>query len=295
MQFFGKWNDKKIFAGKVGLIILLCLCCVAIVKLSMPMTAKSEIDAYKHVNTDETFIITEADENMKPGDAESIDLSDVSNVEICAAGEYVLTGKGSNTIVINSQDQIVHLFLDNVEVHTNCGPALLIKSAGKVIITIVKDSTNVLQDAAIYTGYEDYDAAIFSQADLTINGDGVLNVYGYYEDAIHTKDIIKVLGGQVFIQAKQDGIKGNDGALIRPQKLSIESEKYGVRTTKNGKQYKGDIDICAGDISIIAGEYAIVSGANLYVRECKLYCKSVVSDMDIAGDQFIDEGSYVNE
>lgn len=295
MRFLKRWNDQSLYIGKLCLIVILCVCCIGLAKVAMAATDSSTDELSDAANAAETFLITDLDQSDQMTDPITVDLSKSDEVIIDAAGEYLLTGSGSHTIIIDAQDQIVHLFLGGMEVRTNCGPALLVKSAGKLIITVMDGSMNTLRDAGSYTGYEDYDAAIYSQTDITMNGNGVLNIYGYHEDAIHTKDIFKLLDGQIYIQAKQDGIKGNDGVLIKSDELTIESEKYGIRTTKNGKQHKGDIDICGGNVSIIAGQNAIVSGANLYVRDSSLYCKSVVSDMDIAGKKYIDEECYTNE
>lgn len=295
MQFLKKRNEKWILAGKIGLIVLLCLGCVLAVRLGTSIATKNAAENPEQPGNAETFFLTDADQLTVQENPTVIDLSETDTVTIDDAGEYVLTGQGNTPVVVDAQDQIVHLYLKNVEIRTNCGPAIAVKSAGKVVITLIDETTNILQDAAVYTGYEDYDAALFSQSDLTINGNGVLYVYGYYEDALHSKDIIKLLGGQVFLQAKDDGIKGNDGVLVAAEKLSIESERYGIRTTKSGKQHKGDIDICGGAVSIIAGQHALVTDADLYVRGCSLYCKSVVSDMDVAGKQYIEEECYVNE
>ena len=295
MQFLKKQNKKWILAGKVGLIIVLCIGCVVTVKIGFSITQESKAEQFESPKADATFLITDADQVTEQSNPVVVDLTETETYTINEAGEYVLTGQGSGPVVIDAQEQIVHLYLDQLEIRTNCGPAIAVKSAGKVIITLVEGSTNVLQDAAVYTGYEDCDAALYSQSDLTINGDGTLYVYGYYEDAIHSKDIVKFLGGQVYLQAKDDGIKGNDGVLVKSKELSIESEKYGIRTTKSGKQHKGDIDICSGDISIIAGQHSFVTDADLYVRNCMLYCKSVVSDMDVAGERYVEEECYVNE
>lgn len=295
MQFLKKQNKKWILAGKIGLIIVLCIGCVAAVIIGTSITQESKAEQFESPKEDETFLITDADQVTQQGNPVVVNLAETAAYVISEAGEYVLTGQGSEPVVIDAQEQIVHLYLDQAEIRTNCGPAIAVKSAGKVIITLVEGSTNVLQDAAIYTGYEDYDAALYSQSDLTINGNGSLYVYGYYEDAIHSKDIVKLLGGKIYLQAKDDGIKGNDGVLAKPSELSIESEQYGIRTTKSGKQHKGDIDMCGGDISIISGQHSFVTDADLYVRDCKLYCKSVASDMDVAGERYVEEECYVNE
>ena len=295
MQFLKKQSEKSIRVGKILLIVLLCIGCILVVKLGLAMKPSYQAETINDAGAKETFELTALDQTVEQHEPQEINLSEWSDNTIDQTGEYVLSGQADYPIIIDTADENVHLFLNNVEIRTNNGPAVIIRSTGKTIITLVTGSTNILQDAATYKGFEDYNATLDCQSDLTINGDGALYVYGYQNGAIHSKDIVKILGGQIYVQAKHDGIRGNDGVLTAPEKLSIESEQYGIRTTKSGKNNKGVIDICGGNISIIAGRYAFVTDSDLYIRGCKLYCKSVVSDMDVNGKQYIEEGCFVNE
>lgn len=295
MRFSRKQSEKSIFISKILMIVLLCTGCIVAVMLGLTIKPSKKDDIIINSETIKIFTLTELDQTTEQHEPTVIYLSESPSDVINHAGEYILSGKTDAPIVIDTADENVHLFLNNVEVRTSNGPAIFVRSAGKVIITLVDGSTNILQDAASYKGYEDYDAALDCPVDLTINGDGTLYVYGYYEDAIHSKDIVKLLGGQIYIQAKRDGIRGNDGVLITSDKLSVESEQYAIRTTKSGKNNKGTIDVSGGDISIIAGQYGFVTDSDLYIRGCKLYCKSVISDADVGGNQYIEEDCFVNE
>lgn len=236
--------------------------------------------------------ITTADTTTAGQDPVFVDLETANSVcSITEPGCYLLSGTLSGKIEIDAQDQIVHLVLGGIEVESVSGPALQVISAGKVIVTIQEGTVNTLRDSATYPQGSQADACIYSECDLTINGAGSLNISGYYKDGIHAKDVVKILGADVFVQAKQDGIQGNDGIVVTCQTLTVQSERHGLYTTKFGKPAKGNIEIYNGDHSLIAGGYAISCAADLYVEQCSLYAIGVLDTYEVDGVTFIAEGS----
>ena len=247
------------------------------------------------IDENELLYVTDIDLTTEFSEPEFIDLSQADgNVIIEKGGEYVLAGECHQTITIDAHDELVHLFLNNVTVETAVGPALYIESAGKVVITLPEGTMNTLFDAAYYKN-EDLNATITASCDLTINGPGTLYVCGYYKDAIHSKDVVKVLGSTVQLKAKRYGIKGNDGMVLEPEYLTIESEKNGCQTSNAGKEDKGIIDIRGGELSIISGQYALSSVSDVYIREGNIYLNSVVGDIYTEGQQYIAEGVLSDE
>ena len=242
------------------------------------------------------FPVTKTDLDTDPGLGQEIDLTLVpEDYSITEGGSYILTGEYSGQITVDAEEQIVHLFLKDVRIHSRSGPAILVASAGKVIITLADGTDNAIEDSAHYRDSDHQDASIYSSCDLTLNGSGSLSLYGYYNDAIHSRDMVKILGGNIFIQSFGHGIQGNDGILINGDSLRIESKKSGLRTTKAGNDHRGTIDLCGGRIAIIAGEYAIASSGDLYVRSCTVTTDSVMGQMDVAGSRFLTEGCLEDE
>ncbi|MCM1224023.1 MAG: carbohydrate-binding domain-containing protein [Lachnospiraceae bacterium] len=247
-------------------------------------------------NYESAFIVTKADTNTNTSEAVRIDLSELDGECIISeAGSYLLTGTMSGKILIDAEDQIVHLILDDISVRCASGAALSVMSAGKVIITLNEDSVNNLRDSGTYNTDGEENACIYSTCDLTFNGLGILNIHGDYKDGIHSKDVVKVLGGDITIQAKRDGIRGNDGILICGDSLDIESEGTGLHTTKAENEKKGVIEISGGNVSIISGEYAIHSLGNLCVKDCSIFAKGILSKLRADGDSFIQEECLKNE
>ena len=235
--------------------------------------------------------LTDADKNTVQNNPTEIVFENEQQVYIIDnEGEYILSGDCEGQIQIDVQDKIVHLILENVEMQSENGPVIYVKSAAKVVITIPENSSCILMDSTYYDGYEESRSCIFSEDDLTINGKGSLQVYGNYKDAIRTKDILKVLDVNLDIRAKETGLRGNDGVLIQSANLNIQCEGTGIYTEKENKEMKGFVDIYKGTVDIISGEYGIDSAQNIYIRDCVADIFGTVQDITCFGEQYIEEG-----
>lgn len=266
------------------------------------LTGCNEVeDASASVNNEpvyeenELLYMTELDYSTVYNDPEFIDLAGTEGaLFIEDGGEYVLSGNAGETITVDAHDEIVHLFLNNLNVETVEGPAINIVSGGKVIITLMDGTVNTLFDAAYYLD-DELAGVISSACDLTINGSGVLYACGYYKDAIYTKDVFKLAGGTVQLKAKRNGIRGNDGILLSPENLIIESEKNGCQTTNANKENKGALEIQGGEISIVAGEYGLSAVSDVSIWDGIVHINSVIGDIYTEGQQYIAEGTYIHE
>lgn len=234
------------------------------------------------------YFCTRLDEDTAWDGALEVDLAQVDgDYRITEAGSYLLYGEYEGQICIDAEEQLIHLILKDVRIHSGSGSAVYVKSAGKVVITRMDGTTSILQDNAHYRGREDGDAVIYSACDLTVNGPGSLEIYGFYDCGIHSRDVVKVLDGALFIRAKGNGIQGNDGLYLSPAVLSIESEQNGLYSKKSDSEKKGAIDICGGEISIIAGAYGISSSQDLYVRDCSLWSNGVLGPFSVQGEEYL--------
>ena len=242
---------------------------------NFPYLAVTQID---HVN-----------EMTAPTDLNLSTLSD--GYEITEAGEYHLTGELRGSLIIDTPEENVHLFLDNVSITALSGPALYCKGANKLVITLMPDTKNYISDSGDYRAEETVESCIYCENDLTFNGTGELTVNGYYKDAIRAKDIIKILGGDYAIKCKRTAIHGTDGIVVTDGVISISSEKFGFKSTKSSIEGRGNIIISGGELSIIAGRYAFVTEkANLYIYDCTVYQRSVMSPYNVAGATLVQEG-----
>ncbi len=212
------------------------------------------------------FELTEADRDTEPSaDAERIDLSEASGeVVLSRPGDYVLSGDLTGRITVEAEEQVVHLFLNNVNVRCLSGPALNVKSAGKVIVTALSGTSNTFRDSGDYEVSANENACVYSVSDLTVNGEGKISVSGFYKDAVHSLDVVKILVKEIFVQAKRNGIRGNDGVYLSSEHADVQSEKDGIRTTKISSRVKGCLELENCGLSVISGGYALRSEGDLY-------------------------------
>src|SRR5690606_31379820 len=97
-------------------------------------------------------------------------------------------------------DATVRVVLNGVELNDKDNAPFNIVEAGKVIVTLQEGTQNILSDGADYVyadaAADEPDAALFSKADLVINGTGALEVDGNYKDGIASKDDLLIVSGQ---------------------------------------------------------------------------------------------------
>lgn len=214
---------------------------------------------------------TEPEDETK---AARIDLDACQNQALIEqSGDVRLFGSLEGQVVIDvDEDELVHLYLAGVDITSGNGPAVLVREASKLIVTLVSGTENVLADSPNYRDYEETPACFYSVCDLTINGDGALSVYGYHGDGIRGRDRVKLLDGSIEVQAKGDGIRGNDGILTRNVDLEVQSEKNGLRTANQGTGDRGVIEVNGGMLSVVAGKRGVYAASNLYLfpRVCSV-------------------------
>lgn len=174
----------------------------------------------------------------------NIDLSQyTSNITITKSGEYTLTGEFKKSILVNAESDVT-LILNGVDIENEDTSAIANISNNHLTIKLAENTINNLSDG----GASEYDACIYSNGKLIIEGNGTLNVYGNQEEgegiATETNDIT-INGGIINIACQDDGINaGGDGGLI----------------TING----GNIFIKANGDGIDSNKNLIINGGNVY-------------------------------
>ncbi len=225
-------------------------------------------------------------------DETAIDLSTCAyECLIQDGGYYRLTGQLDGRVRIDAEDQYVHITLDGASIESREGPALLVQSASKVVLTLADGSKNSFADSPSYRSFHDTESCVFSDCDLTINGAGALTVKGFYKDAIRSRDIIRILGGNISITSSRTGVHAADGILVAGGSLTVSSKNNGFKTTRYSSGGRGSIEISGGTLGIVAGEYAFVTyQGDLFIRDCTVRCKSVIDNYDVGGERHIESG-----
>lgn len=197
-------------------------------------------------------------------------------IKIENGGDYVLSGDYSGQIIVESEEN-VHLILSGVTVYNPMSP-IYVKSAKNVCITLATGTVNTISDSSEYT-YEDGEdepaAAVYSKADLTINGDGELTVNANYNKGIHSKDDLKLISGKIEVNSVGDAIKGKDCLLIKDGEINITTGVDGLKSNNDTNEEKGyviieggKINISAGDDAVHAESWLIVYGGEINITEC---------------------------
>ncbi|HLN53984.1 MAG TPA: carbohydrate-binding domain-containing protein [Lentimicrobium sp.] len=188
-------------------------------------------------------------------------------VIINSTGNYRITGNLQGSILVTTDtSSLVRLILDNAVIENPSGPAILIESIKKAIINLAEGSQNSLTDGTTYIGQEpEVNSTLFSKSNLTIFGEGSLNVKGNFEDAVTSKDGLILKSGNVSINSVDEGIRGKDYLVIMGGELTIDAGGNGIVADNKASIYTGFVKIENGNITIsalgdgIAANYSVTS------------------------------------
>lgn len=146
----------------------------------------------------------------------TIDCTGSGEIGITTAGSYTLTGTLDGSVVVDVGEGDVELILDGLTVTSPDGPALWVRDAGSVTLTLADGSQNSLADSTLYSGQTDEEpnAAVFCDADLTIRGGGALSVTGHFDHAVRCKEALTVEDGALELSAVGKALKGREALRV---------------------------------------------------------------------------------
>ncbi len=187
---------------------------------------------------------------------------DGTNVVLNAEGTYILSGNFSgNTVIVAAGDaDKLQIVLNSCIIDNKNGPALYIKSADKVFITLAEGSVNKISDGKEYEYIDDetnVDSAIYSKEDLTINGSGTLTVVGNYKHGIVSKDELVIGAGTYDIISVKKAVNGKDCVKIYDCNMVINAGTDGICSNNDEKAERGFVYIENGNIDITSGNDGI--------------------------------------
>ncbi len=227
---------------------------------NIPVTKMSESELFsdRDLNPDYSEITAEVSLN---GNSAGITGNGVSvngsAVTISGEGIYHITGiLDDGQIIVDADKNKVQLVLDNASISCSNAPAIYVKSAKKVFITLADGSKNYVSDGADYSvtdSTDNPDSAIFSHDSLTINGSGELDVAGNYNDGIRSKDDIVITGGKITVNAVGDAIKGKDYVAVADGVLDLTAGQNGINASNKTDAEMGFVYIEGGDFNITSG------------------------------------------
>lgn len=214
---------------------------------------------FKHIKDNKN---TQTTETTKGTSSSEINLNNES-YEITKGGIYKFTGSIKDGSIITNTDDEVKIVLNSVEINNDSGPCIYIKGNGNTKIELVGE--NKLTGGSSYTDTE-LDGVIYSKADLTILGDGSLEVTSNYEDGIVTKDDLEIKGGTIIVTSADDGIKGKDSVTVEKSNITVNAGGSGIKSTNDEDYEKGYITINSGSFTINAVDNGIKSITKLTIN-----------------------------
>ncbi len=170
---------------------------------------------------------------------------------ITRPGSYELKGdlSGAQLCVEVDKTADVELILNNFTASCNTSAPLYIKSANQTDIVLAAGSINTLTDATMYqfpVGEDKPNACLYSSDDLTIKGDGTLNVNGRFNNGIGCKNDLRIKSGTINVTGVNNILKGNDSVEIEEATVTLRGGEDAIKADTETKEGKGYILITAG-------------------------------------------------
>lgn len=217
----------------------------------------------------------EVDTNITLGDTISIDGNgatvDGSKVVINSAGTYGFTGtlKDGQIVVNAGKEDNVRIVLNGVDITSSNSAPICSMSSKNTYLVLQEGSENIVTDGANYV-YEDEttdepNATIFSKDDLLISGTGKLTVNSNFNNAITSKDDLKISEADINITSIADGLRGKDSVTISSGNININASGDGIKSNNAEDTEKGYVLIEGGTINITSLEDGIQAETNVTV------------------------------
>lgn len=196
-------------------------------------------------------------------------------VTISEEGTYILSGSlaQGQIVVDGAKTAKIQIVLDDVSLSNESTAPIYIKEADKVFITMAEGSENTFSVTGTFqnSGESNVDAVIFSKADLTLNGNGVLKIEGKEGNGISSKDDLIVTGGTYEISAGGHGLEGKDAVRIADGIFEITVGKDGIHCENTEDLTLGNVYLAGGDFEIEAQQDGISGGSSLEIQDGTFY------------------------
>lgn len=199
--------------------------------------------------------------------AGTITLEQGKTETISKGGSYTVSGTITDGQMIVDTTDKVSLEFAGVSITNSNGAALQILNAKEVTLTLKESTENTLTDG----GAGEYNAALFSNDTLIIEGDGKLTVTGNQAHAIESDDDVIVNGGQLVLTAVKDGIHANDNITINGGSIEMAEGYEGIES-------KGDIIINGGSINLLCSDDGINAATDLTINGGEVYAQATIGD-----------------
>lgn len=226
-----------------------------------------------------------------------------SAVTILSPGIYVISGHlDDGQIVVSLNDGgTVQIVLDGADISSTGGAPVYINKADKAVISLMEGTKNRISQKYSYKTFSKKikKAAIYSSADLTINGTGTGTVYADHSSGIISEGTLKITGGNITVNALENGITGFDMLAANGGTINIKAAGNGMVSTNNTDNSKGLIVLDGGSYSISAGVSGIqaentllITGGDYTIKSNGLINKKESDSLKAASNLTINGGTF---
>ncbi len=225
-------------------------------------------DRDSETNYDESdAIIIQFDGNSAKTSDNSVKVNG-STITITEDATHIISGTlDDGMIIVDAPDTAkLQIVLNGVNITSSTSAPIYIKEADKVFITLVGENT--LSSGESYVAIDDsnIDAAIYSKQDLTLNGNGTLNVNSPAGHGIISKDDLVFTSGTYNIAAASHAIDANDSVRIKAAVITADAGKDGIHAENNDDASKGFVYIESGTLKIECEGDGISSGSYMQIE-----------------------------
>lgn len=183
-----------------------------------------------------------------------------SEVTITSKGVYRVSGTSEEvSIVINDDTKSgnIYLILDGVSMTNEKSPCIYVEACDKVIIQCVGENSLVYNNSDTQ---ESKDGAVYAKDDITVNGEGTLNITSKLHGIV-CKDDLKITGANINVNSDYIGIKSGSSLRIGGGVIDIDAQHDGIQVSDNDNDscfyfVNADLTVNAGfdGISVVSGD-----------------------------------------
>lgn len=260
----------------------------ATVKISSSSTSSNADDSS---TDDEMFTARDKEIGYDESECETITLSnnastsslksvriDGNTITVSEEGTYIVSGTLSDgqIIIDGDKNEKIRLILDGVTINSNTGAPIYVKQTDKLFITLAESSKNVLTNNKKFTadGDNNVDAVIFSKDDITLNGNGSLEITTNCGHGIVSKDDLKITSGTYSITSSSHALDGKDSVRIASGTFTLNSDKDGIHSENVDDTSLGFIYIAGGTFRITSDGDGMDASAYMTILNCNATIKS---------------------
>ena len=214
------------------------------------------------LDTEELFTSRDLEQTPDLSEAHTITVSDRQQITISSEGVYILQGSAKNATVTVEADSSakIQLVLDGLSITNEDAPCIYVKSADKVFVTTLSDSSLSVTGSFTADGDTNTDAVIFSKDDLTLNGSATLTISST-DNGVSCKDDLKVTGGSYVISAASKCLEAKDSIRISDGVFTLTAGTDGIHAENEDDDTLGYVYIGGGSYVISAGDDGIHGNA----------------------------------